>query len=114
MSKKRYRFRIQKGETVLKKGMMDYCVAGGYGHAAMGDACLTDTRFYFGAELGRTGEYLSLEIPLADINLVTKTGIPFLTRSLLIVADGRSYRFNVFPKGGWLRAIRRAVDAMRR
>lgn len=112
MSKaKKARFRLKKGETLLKKGMMDYCMAGGYGHAAMGDMFLTDTRLYFGAELKRSGEFLTLELPLKDINEVTKTGIPVLTRSLLVIADGRPYRFNVCPMGGWIRAIRRAVAA---
>ncbi len=114
MSKrKKAHFRLQKGETLLKKGMMDYCMTGGYGHAAMGDAYLTDARFFFGAELKSSREYLSFEIPLNDIYEVKKTGIPILTRSILIVADGREYRFNVFPMRGWISAIGKAVTDAR-
>lgn len=114
MSKgKKARFHIKKGERLLKKGMMDYCVTGRYGHAAMGDAFLTDSRFYFGAELHDSKEYLSLEIPLKEINMVTKKGVPFLTRSVLVIADGRPYRFNAFIPGRWVKAIRKAVDGAR-
>ncbi len=106
-------FHLKKGETLIKKGMMDYCVTGGYGHAAMGDAWLTDRRFYFAADVRRTGHQLVVEIPLNEINEVTKTGVPVLTRSILVVADGRPYRFNVFPMGGWIRAITRAAESYR-
>lgn len=113
MSKaKRAKFHLKKGESLLKKGMMDYCMAGTYGHAAPGDAFLTNLRFYFVARLHGSGEYLTLEIPLADINYVAKTGIPILTRSMLIVADGRPYRFNVFLMGRWIKAVRGAAQTM--
>ncbi len=112
MSKRKMaRFRLKNGETLLKKGPMDYCTTSGYGHAAMGDAWLTDRRFYFGADI--KGEYLFIEIPLNEINEVGKVGIPVLTRSILLVADGRQYRFNVFPMGGWLKQITAAVEAYR-
>lgn len=89
MSKRKMaRFKLQRGETLLKKGMMDYCVSGGFWHSAMGDAWLTDRRFYFGAAL-KSGEYLYFELPLSEIAEITKKGIPLLTRSILIVSGGR-------------------------
>ncbi len=113
MSKrKQLRFRLEKDETLIKKGPMDYSIEGGYGHAAMGDAYLTDRRFYFSAEL-KTGDFLYFELPLIEINAVQKTGIPILTRSILLIADGKRYRLNVFPMRGWLKKIDAAVQAAR-
>jgi len=106
MSKgKQARFHIKNSETLIKKGMMDYCLTGGFGHSVMGDAYLTDRRFFFGAEIKRTGEYISFELE--------KVGIPVLTRSLSINAGGRRYRLNVFPMQGWIKAIRRAAEIAR-
>ncbi len=104
-------FKLRKGETLLKKGLMDYCVTGGYGHAAMGESYLTDERFFFSADL-KSGEYLTVEIPLSEINAVGRMGVPLLTRSLYVIADGRQYRFNVFLIFRWLCAIKKALRAM--
>lgn len=111
MSKRKMaRFKLQKEETLIKKGMMDYCVSGGFWHSVMGDAWLTDRRFYFGADL-KSGEYLHFELPLPEIDEIAKKGIPLLTRSILIVSGGRSYRLNVFPIHGWLKNLKKAVNA---
>lgn len=113
MSKgKKYRFHLQKGETLIKKGAMDYCITGKFTHSAMGNVWLTDKRFYFGADL-KSGDYLYFEIPLEEINEVGKVGIPVLTRSIQLTTDGRKYRLNVFPMGGWLKKIRAATEAVR-
>ena len=114
MSKRKMaRFKLKNGETLIKKGMMDYCVTGGYGHSAMGDAFLTDQRFYFSADL-KSGEFLYFELPLGEIHEIKKTGIPVLTRSILLIADGRPYRLNVFPMRGWLKKLRTAVAAFQK
>ncbi len=114
MSKgKQARFHIKNSETLIKKGMMDYCLTGGFGHSVMGDAYLTDRRFFFGAEIKRTGEYISFELSLTEVDAVEKVGIPVLTRSLSIIAGGRRYRLNVFPMQGWIKAIRRAAEIAR-
>ena len=111
MSKgKQARFHVKSHETVLKKGMMDYCITGKYGHFAAGDAVLTDERFYFGADLP-SGEYLSFEFPLAQIYVVEAVGVPFFTRSMLVTTDEKQYRLNAFFVGRWVRAVRRAVAA---
>ncbi len=80
----------------------------------MGDAYLTDRRFFFGAEIKRTGEYISFELSLTEVDAVEKVGIPVLTRSLSIIAGGRRYRLNVFPMQGWIKAIRRAAEIARK
>ena len=101
MSKgKQARFHIKNSETLIKKGMMDYCLTGGFGHSVMGDAYLTDRRFSF-------------ELSLTEVDAVEKVGIPVLTRSLSINAGGRRYRLNVFPMQGWIKAIRRAAEIAR-
>ena len=111
MSKRKMaRFKLQKEETLIKKGMMDYSATGGFWHSVMGDAHLTDRRFYFGADL-KSGEYLYFELPLSEIQEIKKTGIPLLTRSILIVSGDRSYRLNVFPMRGWLNKLKTAVNA---
>ncbi len=117
MSKgKQARFHIKNSETLIKKGMMDYCLTGGFGHSVMGDAYLTDRRFFFGAEIKRTGEYISFELSLTEVDAVEKVGIPVLTRSIVIITDEKRYRFNVFPIGGWLKKlheVKRAYDEAR-
>lgn len=114
MSKgKKARFRVKSDEKILKSGMMDYCITGGYGHVAQGDAILTDERFFFGADIGH-GEYLSFEIPLKDVYDVQKTGVPFFTRSMLLMTDGNRYRLNAFMVGRWVKAVRRAIDGARK
>lgn len=111
MSKsKAARFRLSADETVLKQGMADYCMTGGYAHAVPGDATLTDRRFYFYARLS-TGDVCTVEIPLGEVYAVEKTGIPFLTRSMRIVAKRGSYRFNAFFVGRWVVPLRAAVAA---
>ena len=111
MSKgKRARFHLKSGERIIKHGLMDYCMMGKYRHFVAGDAVLTDTRFYFGAEL-ETGEYLSFEFPLSEIESVERTGIPLFTRSILIVSGGRSYRLNSFVSGSWIKALKAALEA---
>ena len=110
MSKgKRARFHLKSGERIVKHGLMDYCMTGQYRHFVAGDAVLTDTRFYFGAEL-ETGEYLSFDLPLSEIVSVERTGIPLLTRSILIVCGGRAYRLNSFVSGSWIKALRSALE----
>ncbi|MDE7158321.1 MAG: hypothetical protein K2N74_01985, partial [Clostridiales bacterium] len=84
-----------------------------YGHSAMGDAWLTDQRFYFSAEL-KSGEFLYFELSLGEIHEIKKTGIPMLTRSILLIADGHPYRLNVFPMRGWLKKIKSAVAAFQK
>ncbi len=111
MSKgKQARFHLKSHETLLKKGMMDYCVTGEYRHFVAGDAYLTDARFFFGAEL-ETGEYLSFECPLPHIYSVEAIGVPFFTRSMLVATDEKSYRLNAFFVGRWVRALNRALAA---
>ena len=111
MSKgKQARFHVKSRETVLKKGMMDYCITGKYSHFVAGDAVLTDERFFFGAEL-QTGEYLSFEFPLAQVYAVEAVGVPFFTRSMMVTTDEKQYRLNAFFVGRWVRAVRRAVEA---
>lgn len=113
MSKaKRARFHLKSGETILKKGMMDYCAAGGYAHAVQGGAVLTDTRFHFYAQL-TTGEIYTVEIPLSEIYGVEKIGVPFFTRSLCIVTDRGNYRFNAFFVGRWCKPVRAAAEKAR-
>ena len=98
MSKsKRARFHLKSGETILKKGMMDYCSTGAYSHFIPGDSVLTDTRFHFDAELG-IGEPYSIDLPLTEIYAVEKIGIPFLTRSL---------------RRRWYKPLKKAVEAAR-
>lgn len=109
MSKgKKARFTVRSKETVLKRGMMDYCVTGGYRHFAAGDAVLTDERFHFDADIS-AGERLSFELPLKEINAVEKIGVPFFTQSMLITADSGQYRLNAVFVGRWVKAISRAV-----
>lgn len=80
----------------------------------MGEAVLTDERFFFSAYRKHTGEYISCEFPLNTIAEVGKVGIPLLTRSILLTtADGKTFRFSVFPMGGWYRALREAVTSFR-
>lgn len=111
MSKlKKARFTVRSRETVLKRGMMDYCVTGGYRHFAAGDAVLTDERFHFDADLS-TGDMISFELPLKEINAVEKIGVPFFTQSMLITADSGQYRLNAVFVGRWVRAISRAARA---
>ena len=111
MSKgKRARFHLKSGERIIKQGLMDYCMMGRYRHFVAGDAVLTDTRFYFGAEL-ETGEYFSFELPLCELQSVERTGIPLLTRSILIVCGGRAYRLNSFVSGSWIKALKSAWEA---
>lgn len=109
MSKaKRARFHLKRGEVLIKQGMMDFSVSGRYAHFLAGNAYLTNERFYFASDAS-AGEFLTFELPLADISFVGKVGIPFLTRSMLIVADGRRYRLNAFFVGRWVMPLRRAV-----
>ena len=108
MSKKTAQFRIKPRETILKRGMMDYCVTGRYSHAAAGNAILTDERFLFVADLP-SGERLAVECPLEHIYSVEKTGVPFFTRSMIVVTDEGRYRLNAFLVGRWIKALRRAV-----
>ena len=111
MSKgKRARFHLKSGERILKQGLMDYCMMGQYRHFVAGDAVLTDARFYFGAEL-ETGDHLSFELPLCEIESVERTGVPLFTRSILIVCGGRTYRLNSFVSGGWIKALKSALEA---
>lgn len=110
--KKKARFTARSKETVLKRGMMDFCVTGGYRHFAAGDAVLTDERFHFDADLS-TGELLSFELPLKEIKAVEKIGVPFFTQSMLITADSGKYRLNAVFVGRWVKAISRAVQAAR-
>lgn len=70
--------------------------------------------FFFGAEIKRTGEYISFELSLTEVDAVEKVGIPVLTRSLSIIAGGRRYRLNVFPMQGWIKEIRRAAEIARK
>ena len=113
MSKsKRARFHLKSGETILKKGMMDYCSTGAYSHFIPGDSVLTDMRFHFDAELG-VGEPYSIDLPLTEIYAVEKIGIPFLTRSMRILTDRGSYRFNAFFVGRWYKPVKKAVEAAR-
>ncbi len=111
MSKgKQARFHVKARETVLKRGLMDYCITGQYRHFVGGEGILTDERFFFGADL-QTGEYLSFEIPLAEIYAVDKIGVPFFTRSMLVTTDGKQYRLNAFFVGRWVKPLRRAAAA---
>ena len=111
MSKaKQARFHLKSGETLLKKGMMDYSTTGGYNHFVPGDGYLTDRRFHFDADLS-AGEFISIDIPLADIYEVKKIGVPFFTRSILLVTDRRNLRFNAFWPERWARPLRRAIAA---
>ncbi len=113
MSKRKMnRFRLKNGETLFKKGGMNYHVLGGYGHAVMGDAYLTDRRFYFGGN-SESGEYLFFELPLSEIYGVFKAGIPVLTRSIILKTDGKEYRLTAFPVGGWYKTLSSAVKAAR-
>lgn len=114
MSKsKSARFRLRKGETLVKSGSMDYCLPSDGAHSKMGTAYLTDERFYFWAEYRRTGEYVAVEIPLEQIERVGKKGVPLISRRIHISAGGEEYRFGVFPMGGWLKAIGEAVERAR-
>ena len=107
------RFRLKKGEILVKQGGIDYAPAGTFAHSMMGYAYLTNERLHFDSD-GRSGYYLTFEIPIADIIEIGKTGIPVLTRSLSIIAGGRRYRLNVFPMQGWIKAIRRAAEIARK
>ncbi len=114
MSKrKRAKFHLGKGETLLKQGMMDYAVTGQYRYFAAGDATLTDRRFYFYADLS-TGEVISFDLPLGEIYAVEKIGIPFLTRSMRLVTDRGSFRLNAFFVGRWVKAVRAAIARLPR
>jgi len=108
--RKMMRFKLKTGETLIKQGSMDYAPTGGFSHSIMGQAHLTNTRFCFHS-IEQSKVYLAFEIPLSDITEIGKTGIPVLTRSILIKADEKSYRFNVFPMGGWLKKLREAKEA---
>ena len=113
MSKgKKAQFTLRSRETLLKRGMMDYCVTGSYRHFAAGDAYLTDERFHFHADFS-TGECISFELPLKEINAVQKIGVPFFTQSMLITADSGQYRLNATFVGRWVKAVSRAVFAAR-
>lgn len=111
MSKgKKVRFSLRAHETIVKKGMMDFCMTGQYRYFAAGDAVLTDRRLYFGAELA-TGEYVTFDIPLEHILSVEKIGVPFFTRSMLVTTDEKKFRLNAFFVGRWVKPLRRAVEA---
>ena len=111
MSKgKKVRFTLRAQETIIKKGMMDFCMTGQYRYFAAGDAILTDRRLYFGAELS-TGEYVTFDIPLEHIFAVEKIGVPFLTRSMLVTTDEKQYRLNAFFVGRWVKPLKSAVEA---
>ena len=116
MSKRKMsRFRLKKGEILVKQGGIDYAPAGTFAHSMMGYAYLTNERLHFDSD-GRSGYYLTFEIPIADIIEIGKTGIPVLTRSIVIITDEKRYRFNVFPIGGLLKKlheVKRAYDEAR-
>ncbi len=111
MSKgKRRRFHLKSGETLVKRGMMDFCVTGEYRFFVAGDAILTDKRFYFGGDDGG-GDEITLEVPLSSVYFVSLTGIPCLTRSILLETDRGRYRLNAVFPSRWKKAIERAVAA---
>ncbi len=112
MSKsKQAKFHLRAKETVLRRGMMDYGMTGGYNHFVQGDAVLTNERFHFEAEL-TTGELVTFEIPLGEIYAVEKAGIPFLTRSMMIYTDGHAFRLNAVFVGRWVKSLKEAIAAM--
>lgn len=106
-------FKVKKDETVVYEGKANYCFTGHYAHAIMGDAMLTDKRFLFKSDLTLTREDKYLEIPIEEIDFVSKTGIPLLTSSLYISCSshtGKNYRVIVYHMKKWLNAFQKVLS----
>lgn len=105
-------FKLNKGEKEIYSGHVNMCSSDSYFHAIMGDAVLTDKRFLFKSDLKLTKLDRRLEIAVGDIDFVSKTGVPFFTRSLYISCSkntGKNYRFNVYALSKWLKAFNSVI-----
>lgn len=101
-------FKLNKDEKIIYSGHVNMCSSNSYFHAIMGDAVLTDKRFLYKSDLKLTKLDRRLELKVEDIDFVSKTGVPFFTRSLYISCSkntGKNYRFNVYALSKWLKAF---------
>lgn len=108
MAKKKNIFKLEKDEKEIFQGAVNFCFTGRYDHATMGDAILTDKRFLFKSDLTLTKDDKFVQIFVKDIDFVSKTGIPLLTRSLYISCStntGKNYRLNVYSFKKWKKAF---------
>ncbi len=113
MAKKNSKFKVEKNEEIIYEGAANFCVTGSYFHSILGDAVLTDKRFIFKSDKKLTKIDTGLEINLEDIDFVSKTGVPLLTRSLYVSCSknkGKNYRFNVYSLSKWLKAFEGALN----
>lgn len=107
-------FKLNKGEEIVYSGHANMCISPeSYFHAIFGDATLTTKRFLFKSDLKLTKADKRLEINVEDIDFVSKTGVPFFTRSLYISCSshtGKNYRFNVYSLTKWLKGFNCVID----
>lgn len=105
-------FKLDKGEKEIYSGHVNMCSTMSYFHAILGDAILTNKRFIFKSDLTLTKIDKRLEIDVGDIDFVSKTGVPFFTRSLYISCSknkGKNYRFNVYSLSKWIKSFNSVV-----
>lgn len=108
MAKKKNIFKINNDEKVIYSAHVNMCNSDSYFHAVLGDAVLTDKRFLFKSDLKLTKIDQRLELNVEDIDFVSKTGIPFFTRSLYISCSkntGKNYRFNGYSLSKWIKSF---------
>lgn len=112
MKKNKCIFKIGKDEKVIYSAHVNMCNSDSYFHAVIGDAILTDKRFLFKSDLSLTKIDQRLELNVEDIDFVSKTGVPFFTRSLYISCSkktGKNYRFNVYSLLKWIKSFNLAI-----
>jgi len=105
-------FKLNNDEKIIYSGHVNMCASDSYFHAIIGDATLTDKRFLFKSDLKLTKIDKRVEINVKDIDFVSKTGVPFFTRSLYISCStntGKNYRFNVYSLTKWIKAINSVI-----
>jgi len=105
-------FKLDKGEKEVYSGHVNMCSTNSYFHAILGDAILTNKRFIFKSDLKLTKIDKYLELKVEDIDFVSKTGVPFFTRSLYISCSkntGKNYRFNVYALSKWIKSFNSVI-----